>query len=160
DARLVLAFGFSIVAAALLMNARLTSAWADTNFWTSQLILGCGLSITFVSVIGCVLHENIETGAVFHPVHLLTLSAFLQTVRLLGGEAGTGLIQRIVAVREQFHSNIIGQNVDLGNWVTTERINQLTGGLFSGSAGLDEAQARAAAVLGQQVRAQATTLAY
>lgn len=160
DARLVLAFGFSIVAAACLMNARLTSAWADVDFRTSQLVLGCGLSITFVSVIGCVLHQNIETGAIFHPVHLLTFSAYLQTVRLLGGEAGTGLMNRILAVHEQFHSNIIGQNVDLGNWVTGDRLTQLTGGLFPGSAGLDEAQARAASVLGQQVKAQATTLAY
>ena len=158
--RLLMAAGFSITAIACLMNARLTSAWTDTNFWISQLFLGVGLSLTFVSLIGSNIQQLAETGAVFRPVDMLTFSAYLHTIRLLGGEAGTGIIQRLLTLREQFHSNIIGLNVDLGNWVTGDRLTLLTGGLFPGSAGMDEAQARAAMVLGGQVRAQATTLAY
>jgi DHA2 family multidrug resistance protein len=160
DGRLVLGGGFAVVAAACLMNARITSAWADVNFVVSQLVLALGLSLTFVGVVGCIIQQAFASGALSQPMNILTFSAFIHTVRLLGGEAGTAAMQRVLAVREQYHSNIIGLSVDLGNWQTGERLTALAAGLFPESAGLDGAQERAAAVLGSQVRAQATTLAY
>jgi hypothetical protein len=54
----------------------------------------------------------------------------------------------------------IGLHVDVGNWVTGQRLKALTGGLFPDSSGLAEARARAAVILGKQVRLQAYTLAY
>src|SRR5258705_686113 len=52
DNRLILAAGFAIVAAACLMNTQLTSAWAGQNFFTAQLVIGVGLSVTFVGLVG------------------------------------------------------------------------------------------------------------
>jgi DHA2 family multidrug resistance protein len=66
---------------------------------------------------------------------------------------------RFIAVREKFHDNLLGLNVQLGNWVTDERLRMVAGGLLPGSTGLEEAQNRAVGILGQQVRAQAYTLA-
>jgi DHA2 family multidrug resistance protein len=160
DGRLVLAIGLSIVAAACLRNALLTSAWAGNNFQISVLVLGMGLACAFVGMVGCLAQQGLTTGALSQPVNMLTYVAFLHTVRILGGECGTTIMQRVISVREQFHSNVIGLNVDLGNWVTDERLRGLTGGLFSNSDGLGEAQARAALVLGGQIKLQAYTLAY
>jgi DHA2 family multidrug resistance protein len=63
-------------------------------------------------------------------------------------------------VREQFHSNMIGLHIDGGHWLTSERLAAIARGLFPNSAGSEEAQARAALVLGGQVKIQAYTLAY
>jgi DHA2 family multidrug resistance protein len=160
DNRLVLAVGFAIVAVACLMNTQLTSAWAGDNFWTSQLMIGVGLSVTFVALVGSLVQQAINSGAIFRPIDVLTYSAFIHCIRLFGGELGTAFMQRLISVREQFHSNLIGLHVDVGNWLTDERLRLLTGGVSANSAGLDEAQMRSAALLGGQVRQQAYTLAY
>jgi MFS transporter, DHA2 family, multidrug resistance protein len=160
DGRLILALGFAIVAVSCLMNAQLTSAWASGDFWSSQLVMAVGLSFAFVGMVGMIAQQGLNTGALSRPFDVLTYSAFFHTVRLFGGEVGTAVMQRLVAVREQFHSNMLGLGVDAGDWLTDERLRMLTGGVSSGSSGLEEAQRRAATLLGGQVRQQAYTLAF
>ena len=80
-------------------------------------------------------------------------------VRIFGGQIGVAIMTRFISVREQFHSNLLGLHVEIGNWLTDERVRMLSGGLFPGSAGPEEAQQRAVGILSQQVRAQAYTLA-
>jgi DHA2 family multidrug resistance protein len=62
-------------------------------------------------------------------------------------------------VREEFHSNLLGLHVQLGDWLTDERLHLISLGMLPRSSGMDEAQARAGSLLGQQVHAQAYTLA-
>ena len=159
DGRLPLALGFAVVAMGCLLDAELTSAWSGDNFWWSQLVLAVGLSFAFVGLIGNLVQQAFESGALASPINALTFSAFFHGIRLFGGEIGTAVIQRVVAVREQFHSNMLGMHVNIGGWLTDERLSQLTGGLFSSSSGLPEAQNRALAVLDAQVRQQAYALA-
>jgi DHA2 family multidrug resistance protein len=160
DGRLPLALGFTVVAVACLLDARLTSAWAGDNFWWSQLVLAAGLSFVFVGLIGNIVQQALESGALVSPLNALTFSAFFHGIRLFGGEIGTAVMQRVVSVRQQFHSNALGMHVNVGGWLTDERLGQLTAGLFSGSSGLEEAQGRALVALSGQVRQQAYTLAY
>lgn len=160
DNRLVFAVGFTVVAIACLINAQLTSAWAGDDFFIPQLVTGCGLALAFTALVGSIIQNSFDAGALSNPMNILTYSAFIHTVRLLGGEAGTALMQRLVAVREQFHSNMIGLHVDAGHWLTSERLGALAHALYPNSAGTEEAQSRAALTLGGQVRLQAYTLAY
>ena len=80
-------------------------------------------------------------------------------IRIFGGEVGVAVMTRLISVREQFHSNMLGLRVQTGSWVTDDRLRMLSGGLLPDSSGLDEAGHRAVAILSQQVRAQAYTLA-
>ena len=160
DGRLMLATGFATVAVACLLNTQLTSAWAGDNFRTSQLVIALGLSFTFVALIGSLVQSLAETGAIARPFDVLTFSACNHCIRIFGGEAGSAFMQHLIAVREKFHSNLIGLHVEAGHWMTDERLRLLTGGVSSDSAGMDEAQRRAAALLGSQVRQQAYALAY
>jgi len=160
DNRLVMAVGFTTVAVACLMNTQLTSAWAGNNFWASQLVIGIGLSVTFVGLVGSLVQQAVNSGAIFRPIDTLTYSAFIHCIRILGGELGTAIMQRFISVREQFHSNLIGLHVDVGDWLTDDRLRLLTGAVSTNSTGLDEAQKRSLAILGGQVRQQAYTLAY
>lgn len=160
DNRLVLAAGFTMVATACLLNAQLTSAWAGGNFFIPQLVTGFGLALAFTALVGSFVQNAFDSGALSNPINVLTYSAFIHTIRLFGGEAGTALMQRLVAAREQFHSNMIGLHVEAGNWLMSERVAALAQALLPYSAGAEEAQSRAALMLAGQVRLQAYALAY
>src|SRR4030095_14358169 len=160
DNRLVLATGFTIIAIACLLNAQLTSAWAGDNFFLTQIVMGFGLAMAFTALVGSIIQNLFASNALTNPINVLTYSSFIHCVRLFGGEVGTAVMQRLVSVREQFHSNMIGLHVDGGNWLTSERLAMIARALFPNSAGSEEAQARAALVLGGQVKVQAYTLAY
>src|SRR5712671_4718123 len=160
DNRLVFASGFTVVAIACLLNAQLTSAWSGKNFLISQIVIGLGLALSFTALVGSFVQNAFDTGALSNPINVLTYASFIHCIRLFGGEAGTALMQRLLSVREQFHSNMIGLHVEVGNWVTSERLQLATQGLFPGSAGAEEAQGRAALLLGGQIKLQAYTMAY
>jgi MFS transporter, DHA2 family, multidrug resistance protein len=160
DNRLVLATGFVILAAACLLNAQLTSAWAGENFFVSQIVLGLGFGMAFTALVGSIIQNAFATNALANPINILTYSSFIHCVRLLGGELGTAVMNRLISVREQFHSNIIGLHIDSGGWLTSERLAGIAHGLFPNSSGSEEAQARAALLLGGQVKVQAYALAY
>ena len=160
DNRLVLASGFTVVAGACLLNAQLTSSWSGDNFFISQIVIGLGLPLAFTALVGSIVQNSFDSGALASPMNILTYSAFIHSVRLLGGETGTAVMQRLISVRERFHSNMIGLHVDSGHWLLSERVAGLAHAIFSNSAGSDEAQQRAVVVLGGQVRLQAYALAY
>ncbi|HEU4341022.1 MAG TPA: MFS transporter, partial [Candidatus Binatia bacterium] len=160
DSRLVFASGFAIVAGACLLNAQLTSSWSGDNFFISQIVIGAGLALAFTALVGSIIQNSFDAGALTNPINILTYSAFIHIVRLFGGEVGTALMQRLVSVRERFHSNMLGLHVDAGNWLVSERVASLAHAVFPNSAGMEEAQQRAVVVLGGQVRTQAYVLAY
>jgi DHA2 family multidrug resistance protein len=149
-----------VVAIACLINAQVTSAWSGGNFLVSQIVIALGLAVAFTALVGSFVQNAFDTGALSSPVNLLTYASFIHCIRLFGGEAGTAIMQRLISVREQFHSNMLGLHVDPGNWLTTERVQLLAQTLFPGSSGTEEAQGRAALLLGGQIKLQAYTLAY
>ena len=157
DARLILTAGFTLVAIACVMNAQLSSAWSGANFWLSQAVMAIGLALAFNAMVGAIVLEVINTGALSRPIDVLTFAGYFQTVRLIGGEAGAAFMQHFLAIREQFHSNILGLGVQLGDPSTRQRLLGLSAGLSSQSAG--NAAARAGEILGLEVRRQAFTLA-
>jgi DHA2 family multidrug resistance protein len=159
DARLILTIGFALVAIACLINAQLTSAWSGTNFWVSQIILAVGFAFAFNGLVGAIVLQAINTGALNRPIDILTFSGYFQTLRLFGGELGTAFMQHFIPAREQFHSNILGLGVQVGQSATDQRLFTLRGGMASHSTGLAAASERAAGILGLQVRQQAFTLA-
>ena len=67
-------------------------------------------------------------------------------MRNLGGAIGTAMLATIVTKREQFHSNIIGQSVDLGREEVRSRIAQLTD-YFMAHGVTDPAAARHQAII-------------
>jgi MFS transporter, DHA2 family, multidrug resistance protein len=159
DARLILTVGFGLVAVACLMNAHLSSAWSGANFWLSQEIMAIGLAFAFNAMVGAIILEVVNTGAFSRPIEVLTFAGYFQTVRLFGGQIGVAFMQHFISVREQFHSNILGLGVQLGQQATNQRLLGLSAGMLSHSSGLAAATERAGEILGLQVKQQAFTLA-
>jgi MFS transporter, DHA2 family, multidrug resistance protein len=158
--RIVLALGFATVAIGCWMAAHVDSSWAGASFVGPELVIAIGVGVAFVSLVTNIVLTLVETGGLKSLTNTTTYSAFMHSIRLLGGQIGAVALGRFITVREEFHSNLIGQNVDLGNWMAVERLRGLEAALTPFSAGADEAQARAAALVSSQVRAQAFTLAY
>jgi len=158
DPRLILTAGFSLVGVACLLNARVTSVWAGPNFGISQAVMAVGLALAFNSMVGSIILELLDTGALKRPVDVLTFAGFFQVTRLFGGEIGSTFMGHFIAVREQFHSNKLGLNVQVGNTLTDSRLLGLQHAFASHSTGL-AAAGRAAEILGLQIRQQAFTLA-
>jgi DHA2 family multidrug resistance protein len=159
DARAILTIGFGLVATACLMNAQLSSAWAGGNFGLSQAVMAIGLAFAFNGMVGAIVLEVINTGALSRPIDVLTFAGYFQTVRLIGGEAGVAYMQHFMSTREQFHSNMLGLGVRLGDTATQQRLHALSAGMASNSSGTSMAAARAGVLLGLQVKQQAFTLA-
>jgi DHA2 family multidrug resistance protein len=158
DPRLILTAGFGLVGVACLLDARVTAIWAGPNFGIAQAVMAVGLALAFNSMVGSIVLEVLDTGALTRPADVLTFAGFFQTVRLFGGEMGSTFMGHFIAVREEFHSNMLGLSVHFGNSLTDSRILGLQHAFAPHSTGLT-AMGRAAEVLGLQVRQQAYTLA-
>jgi DHA2 family multidrug resistance protein len=159
SARLTLALGLTLVAFASWICSRVDSAWAGNNFEMVELLLALGLAGSYVGLVSSIVLEALESGVLTSAANAATFSGLMHLIRLFGGEVGTAGMNRIVTVRERFHDNVLGLHIQAGNWLTDERVRVLTAGLFPASNGSDEAQSRAIGILGQQVRAQAYTMA-
>lgn len=158
DPRLILTAGFSLVAIACLLNSRVTAVWAGPNFGVSEAVMAIGLALAFNSMVGSIVLEVLDTGALSRPPDVLTFAGFFQVIRLFGGEIGSSLMGHFIAIREQFHSNILGLNVQLGSGITDQRLLGLGAALSPYSTG-PTAIARSAELMGLQIRQQAYTLA-
>jgi DHA2 family multidrug resistance protein len=143
---------------ACLLDARVSSVWAGANFGVPQAVMAIGLALAFNSMVGSIVLEVLDTGALTRPADVLTFAGFFQVLRLFGGEVGGVLMGHFIAVREEFHSNVLGLNVGLGSGITDTRLRHLQHAFASHSTGLT-AVGRAAEVLSLQVRQQAFTLA-
>jgi DHA2 family multidrug resistance protein len=160
DSRLLMAAGFTCMAAASLLNAQYTLAWSASNYYHSELLMGVGQSFAFIGLVSTIVLQAVFTGGLSKPQAALTFSAFFHTVRLFGGQLGVAFLTHFIAVREQLHSNLIGLHVQQGNWINDAALTQLVTGLSAKSAGLTAATSRAVGLIGARVRLQAYTLTF
>jgi MFS family permease len=147
-----------LIGVACLLDARVTSVWAGPNFGISQAVMAVGLAMAFNSMVGAIVLEIIDTGGLTRPADALTFAGCYQVTHLFGGEMGSTFMGHFIAVREEFHSNMLGLNVQLGNSLTDSKLLGLRHAFAPHSTGLT-AMGRAAEVLGLQVRQKAYTLA-
>ena len=157
--RLIMTIGLTTAAVACWFCSHLDSSWAGTSFEIVELVLAVGFACSYIGMVASLVLEALEAGALTSAANAATFSGFLHFIRLFGGEIGAVGMTRFIDLREQLHSNLLGLHIDAGGWLTDQRLQALAAGLFSGSAGSQEAQQRAVAILSQQVRAQAYTLA-
>jgi len=160
DSRLMMALGFTCIAAASILNAQYTSVWSAANFYRSELLLGVGQSFAFIGLVATIVLQAIFSGGLSKPQDALTFSAFFQIIRLFGGQVGAVFMGHFIAVREQLHSNLLGLHVQGGNWLDDASIHQLTAALYGKSDGWVEAAGRAIGVTSLRVRLQAYTLTF
>jgi DHA2 family multidrug resistance protein len=159
NSRLILTLGLTVVAVACWIYSHLDTSWAGNSFKIVELALSAGLACTYVGLVSSIVLEGLEAGALTSAAYAATFSGFMHFIRIFGGQVGTAAMTRFIALREKFHSNLLGLHVQAGAWLTDERLRVLSGGLGPESAGPEEAHNRAVEILSRQVRAQAYTMA-
>ena len=151
DPRGVLVIGLSAFAAANLLGTQLTHDWARENFVAIVILQSIGQAFTFLPAILIMVASS-------DPSRATAFAAYVQVVRLGGAEIGVALMGTWLRIREQIHSNFLGQHVENGSADVGRVLRQLTEG-FAGH-GTATASARAMASLAVLVRREANVLAY
>src|SRR6266849_4956366 len=151
DPRFVLVMGLSAFAAANLLGTQLTHDWALGDVITIVILQSIGQAFTLLPIIILAL-SNLD------PTRATAFAAYIQVMRLGGAEIGVALMGTWLRVREQIHSNFLGQHLENGSVDVTRMIKQLADG-FAGH-GAATALARAVGTLAARVQREANVLAY
>ena len=151
DARFVVVLGFSAFAAANLWGTQLTHDWAPGDFAGIVMLQSFGQAFTLLPIIIMALSNS-------DPSRATAFAAYIQIMRLGGAEIGVSLMGTWLRVREQIHSNYLGQYVENGSGDVVQMLKRLADQFASHGAAL--APARAVATLAAQVQREANVLAY
>ena len=151
DSRFVLVVGLSAFAAANLLGTQLTHDWALGDFIPIVLLQSIGQVFTLLPIIILALaNADFSRATAF--------AAYIQIMRLGGAEIGVALMGTWLRVREQIHSNFIGQHLDSGSAGVARMLKQLSDH-FAGY-GAATAPARAVGSLSALVARESNVLAY
>jgi DHA2 family multidrug resistance protein len=151
DPRTVLVAGLSAFAAANLMGTQLSHDWARGDFVTIVVLQSIGQAFTLLPIIILAL-SNVN------PARATSFAAYIQIMRLGGAEIGVALMGTWLRVREQIHSNTLGQHIENGGVDVTRVLKKLSE-FFAGH-GAATAPGRALGTLSAFVQREAYTLAY
>jgi MFS transporter, DHA2 family, multidrug resistance protein len=151
DPRFVLVVGLSAFAAANLLGTRLTHDWALGDFIPIVVLQSIGQAFTLLPIIILALSNSDFSRAT-------AFAAYIQIMRLGGAEIGVALMGTWLRVREQIHSNFIGQHLDSGSAGVARMLKQLSDH-FAGH-GPATAPARALGSLSALVARESNVLAY
>jgi len=154
DARYIAVTGLLLFALSSLMNTQMSLDYSGDQFWIPNIIRAVGQALTLAPL------SALSLGSVA-PQDAAAASGISNMMRNLGGAIGTAVLATIVTKREQFHSNIIGQSVDLGREEVRSRIAQMTD-YFLAHGVVDPTNARQQAIiaLGNTVKRQALVLGF
>jgi DHA2 family multidrug resistance protein len=153
DARLLLVFGFAVIALGSWLSTGLTHDWVSSNFIPSAALEAVGLAFAITALITFAV-ANIT------PPQAAAIAATIQIARLLGNEFGNALIQTFVRMREQTYSNLIGLHLIAGSPAAEQATALLAGPFGARPTGLGDAARQGAGVLANLVRREAYVLAY
>lgn len=149
DARLGIAAGFALVGLACFRASQeLTRDWVAVSFLPTQGLQAVGQTLAMSSLI----FFNVQH---LRPAEALSFGVILQTARLFGGELGAAGMATWLRVREQVASQLIGLNVQAGDLLMQQRLQEYAAAVASHSTGPAQANARAVGLLSGAVRTQA-----
>ena len=154
ELRYVAFVGMSIFALSSFMNTTMSLDYAGDQLFLPNIVRAIGQALMLAPL------SAISLGSVA-PQDAAAASGISNMMRNLGGAVGTAVLATIVTKREQFHSNIIGQAVNLGREEVRTRIAELTD-YFMAHGVTDPAAAHHQAIvaLGKSVRQQALVMGF
>jgi DHA2 family multidrug resistance protein len=151
DPRIVLIVGLSAFATANLLGTQLTHDWALGDFVPIVILQSIGQAFTLLPTIIIALSNSDFTRAT-------AFAAYIQITRLGGAEIGIALMGTWLRVREQIHSNFLGQHLANGSFNVDRMLKQFSESFASH--GVGTAPARALGSLSALVQRESNVLAY
>jgi DHA2 family multidrug resistance protein len=154
DIRIVTAIGIGLFALSCFMNLFLSPDVSGDQFLVPNIIRAMGQAFVITPLSG------ITTGGI-GPKDAGAASGLSNMLRNLGGAIGTATLQTVITKREQFHSNVIGQSVNINRPEVRDRIDGLTSYFVAhGVPDLVTAQHKAIVAVGRVVHRQALIMGF
>ncbi len=151
DVRIVLVIGLITFAAAALLGTQITQAWRLGDFIPMVLLQSIGQSFTLAPIILIALANS-------DPTRATAFAAYIQIMRLGGAEFGIALMGTWLRVREQLHSNLLGQHVTSASDQLEQILRKLSAHFAAHGTGT--ATGRSVGTVAGLVQRQANVLAY
>ena len=124
DPRVMLIVGLSAFAVANLLGTQLTNEWRLDDFIPIVILQSIGQAFTLFPII-IIAVSNAD------PSRATAFAAYIQLMRLGGAEIGVALMGTWLRVREQIHSNYLGQHVADGGANVVQILKHLGNGFAS-----------------------------
>jgi DHA2 family multidrug resistance protein len=154
DPRYIAATGMLLFAYSSFMNTTMSLDYSGDQLWVPNIVRAVGQALMLAPL------SAVSLGSVA-PQDAAAASGISNMMRNLGGAVGTAVLATIVTKREQFHSNIIGQSVNLGREEVRTRIAELTNYFLShGVTDPISARQQAMIALGNTVKRQALVMGF
>ncbi|MFL5248145.1 MAG: DHA2 family efflux MFS transporter permease subunit [Myxococcales bacterium] len=154
DARYLIAFGFTVLSAALYHMARTIHPGMDfsTAVWL-RIYQSVGLAFLFVPI-NTIVYVGIP------PSKNNAVSGIVNLSRNMGGDIGIAIVTTLIARRSQFHQSRLAAHADPWSKAFTSQVSGIAQALqHAGISATDATQRAYAAVYGRLLR-EAQTLAY
>jgi MFS transporter, DHA2 family, multidrug resistance protein len=154
DARYIAFTGLMLFAASSFMNTAMSLDYSGDQFFIPNVIRAVGQALTLAPL------SSLSLGSVAQE-DAAAASGISNMIRNLGGAIGTAVLATIVTKREQFHSNIIGQSVNLGREQVRDWLAHLTDYFMAhGMPDPNDAHHQALVALGNAIRRQALVIGF
>jgi DHA2 family multidrug resistance protein len=153
EPRNLIAFGALLFAAGVAMTAPLTSAWAGDQFIVPLLLQSVASAFLAVPVM-VVVSEDITFP------QIPWIATWVHVVRTVGTAIAMASINTLIRVREQVHSNLIGQHLETGDVDVQTRLTSLATALKAAGQAADLSVHQTQLLLARTVQREAYTLAF
>jgi DHA2 family multidrug resistance protein len=153
DPRLLVGLGLLMFAASCFINVDMTPDTGMDQLIFPQLLRAAGqplatIPLTQLSVVGLSRRDTADSAGI------------TSVMRNLGASIGIAMLSTMVQMREQIHFSAIAEAMTQNSLKVQDRLHVLGGFFASKGAALDVATQRALAELAQQVRLNASVMAY
>nr|WP_244642938.1 DHA2 family efflux MFS transporter permease subunit [Phyllobacterium sp. 628] len=154
DTRIIVFLGLCVFGGSCFMNIHMSADYSGDQLWLPNIVRAIGQAVvmaplTAIAMVGVARHESAAASGVFN------------MLRNLGGAFGTAMLATIVTKREQFHSNTIGNSVNLFSETVRGRLDQMTGYFMAhGVSDPNAAREQAIIALGKMVKRQSLIMGY
>ncbi len=153
DPRLLVAFGLLMFAGSCFINVDMSPDTAMDQLIFPQLLRAAGqplatIPLTQLSVVGLSRRDTADSAGI------------TSVMRNLGASIGIAMLSTVVQIREEVHFSAIAEALTENSIRVQDRLHALTGLFLSKGAALDTATQRGLSVLAQQVRLNASVMAY
>jgi MFS transporter, DHA2 family, multidrug resistance protein len=154
DVRYIGVFGIALFALSCFMNIEMSLDYSGDQFFVPNIVRAVGQALILTPL------TAIATAEIA-PKDAANASGLFNMLRNLAGAVGTASLETIITKREQFHSNIIGQSVNINRENVRQRIDEMTNYFLAhGVSDVATAKHQAIVALGNIVKRQSLVMGF
>ncbi len=154
DLRYIGILGIVLFAVSCFMNTEMSLNYSGDQLFVPNIVRAIGQALILTPL------TAIATAQIA-PKDAANASGLFNMLRNLAGAVGTASLETIITKREQFHSNIIGQSVNLGRENVRQRIDEMTNYFLAhGVSDVATAKHQAIIALGDIVKRQSLIMGF